>query len=154
MPPMKGFFKCQHPEKYKGDPTQIIYRSQWEFKVMMQLDHDPQVVEWASEENPIAYTSPVDAYTGRVHRYFPDFFVKKRDGTTYIIEVKPAEQCLPPKKPKKSDTAKRQKQFLKESMTYAVNQAKWQAAEKYCARKGWNFIVITEKEIFGKNTWL
>jgi hypothetical protein len=31
-----------------------------------------------------------------------------------------------------------------------VNQAKWQAAEEYCKDKGWKFVIMTEKEIYGK----
>ena len=30
----KGKFKPKHTKKYKGDPTQIIYRSLWERKFM------------------------------------------------------------------------------------------------------------------------
>ena len=29
----KGKFNPIHPDKYKGDPSNIIYRSLWEFKL-------------------------------------------------------------------------------------------------------------------------
>ena len=48
------------------------------------------IVEWGSEEIAIPYRSPID---NRVHRYFPDFYVKLKETTgkikKYIIEVKP-----------------------------------------------------------------
>ena len=31
----KGFFKPKNPQKYNGNPTNIIYRSGWELKFMM-----------------------------------------------------------------------------------------------------------------------
>ncbi len=34
----KGKFKPKHIKKYKGDPTQIIYRSLWEKKFMEYCD--------------------------------------------------------------------------------------------------------------------
>ena len=67
-----GKFKPSYPGKYKGDPTNIIYRSLWERKFMVWCDRNINVEEWGSEEIIIPYISPVD---GRVHRYFPDFYV-------------------------------------------------------------------------------
>jgi hypothetical protein len=31
--------------------------------------------------------------------------------------------------------------------TYGVNEAKWKAAKSFCADRGWNFIIMTEKEL-------
>jgi hypothetical protein len=139
----KGYFKPKNPQKYKGNPTTIIYRSRWEWKLMEHLDHHPEVIEWSSEEFFIPYKSPVD---GRMHRYFPDFYVKKINklgGTeTVIIEVKPAAQCLEPKKQPKVT-----KRYITEVMTYGVNQAKWAAARQYCADRKWQFQIFTEKEL-------
>jgi len=138
----RGKFVPKHPQKYRGNPHQIIYRSSWEQQVMRQLDLHPQVEWWASEELPIKYVSPVDHC---VHRYFPDFIVKvkKQDGSnvTYILEVKPLAQTT-------LRTPKRQTQkFLQEVKTYAVNQAKWQAAEEFCKDHGWEFKIITENDL-------
>ena len=66
----KGVFKPKNPSKYRGDPTNIIYRSRWELLFMRYLDNNSGIKEWASEELIIPYRSPID---GRVHRYFPDF---------------------------------------------------------------------------------
>ncbi len=141
----QGFFKPRNPGKYHGNPTQIVYRSQWELKVMMQLDHDPTIIEWGSEEIIIGYISPAD---GRPHRYFPDFFFKKKfpNGKieTTIIEVKPHAQTQMPKQTQ----TKMGRKFLKEMTTYAVNTAKFEAAQKYCDKRGWTFKILTEKELF------
>ena len=61
------------------------------------------VLEWGSEEVIIPYVLPWD---GRVHRYFPDFYmkVKQASGTTkkFIIEVKPkVSMSTPTKAPKR-----------------------------------------------------
>lgn len=140
----KGIFKPDNPSKYKGDPTNIVYRSGWELKFMRYLDHHQNVLEWSSEELHVPYHSPV---TGRVHRYFPDFIVKKRskDGTIEIlmIEIKPKVQTEPPKVQSKP----RGKKYIKEVYTWAVNSAKWDAARNYCLNKGWKFVIMTEKEL-------
>ena len=138
-----GKFKPSNPGKYKGDPTNIIYRSLWERKLMVWCDRNENVVEWGSEEIIIPYVSPVDS---RVHRYFPDFYVRARtrNGRTekFIIEVKPLAQTREPKK--KSRVTKT---YLNEIKTYAVNQAKWKAAREYCDDRKMKFMVLTEKEL-------
>jgi hypothetical protein len=141
----KGYFRPKHPEKYKGDPNNIIYRSRWELKLMAHLDDHPDVIQWSSEEFFIPYKSPVD---GRWHRYFPDFYVKKRtkDGQfqIQIIEVKPAYQTVPPVI---QETKKPSKRYINEVMTWGINSAKWKAAREYCADRNWIFNIFTEKEL-------
>lgn len=138
----KGKFTPKNPTKYKGDPTNIIYRSSWELKVMNYLDSNPGVIWWGSEELFIPYWSPVD---NKKHRYFPDFIskIKRKDGTvmTYIIEVKPHKQTMPPVQKRKT------KRYLEEAATYIVNQSKWKAATEFCKDHGWEFKVITEKDL-------
>lgn len=134
-----GRFSPKNPKKYRGDPTNIIYRSLWERRVMVHLDENVSVIEWSSEEIVIPYLSPVD---GRWHRYFPDFFVRTPQGSM-ILEVKPAKQSVEPEVRKKVT-----KRYINEVMTYGVNQAKWKAAEEYCLDRKWKFKVITEKELF------
>ena len=138
----KGWFKPKNPKKYKGNPDNIVYRSTWELRVMKYLDENPAVIWWASEELPIKYVSPVD---NRVHRYFPDFIVRTRrkDGSeqTSILEVKPYKQTMMPTQKRKT------KRYLSEVATYAVNQAKWKAADLFCKEHGWQFQLITENEL-------
>ena len=139
----QGFFRPKFPEKYKGDPTQIVYRSSWELSVMIKLDGNPEVIQWSSEELVIPYRCKTD---GKIHRYFTDFWVKMKfaDQSTkeYIIEVKPKAQTLPPKKP-----AKINKRYLNEVMTYAKNDSKWEAAKDFCKRRGMEFQILTEVEL-------
>lgn len=138
----KGWFKPRNPQKYKGDPNGIVYRSSWELRVMKYLDDNPAVVWWASEELPIRYISPID---NKVHRYFPDFIVrtKRKDGleTTMVLEVKPYRQTQMPVQ------KRRTQKFINEIATYAVNQEKWKAADLFCKEHGWQFKLITEKEL-------
>jgi hypothetical protein len=140
--PYKGKFVPKNPEKYKGDATNIIYRSSWEVRVMKYLDDNPAVIWWGSEELPIPYYNPVDK---KMHRYFPDFIakVRRKDNTvmTYIIEVKPECQTQPPKQQRKT------KKYLQESYTYIVNQQKWKAADEFCHDRGWKFQILTEKDL-------
>jgi len=139
----KGFFKPLHPEKYMGNPKNIIYRSSWEFKVFMQMDHDPNVKFWASEEFSIKYLSPKDK---RVRRYFPDVYVEYKDGKKELIEIKPFAQCIKPK----AGTKKNSRKLLNETVTYAVNQAKWAAAKQWCEERNIKFKILTEKQLFPK----
>lgn len=139
----KGKFRPSNYTKYKGDPTNIIYRSLWELKFMNWCDRNENILEWGSEEIAIPYISPLD---GRVHRYFPDFYIsiRNKSGRTqkFIVEVKPHKQTMEPKRPKKNT-----KRYLTESATYAVNIAKWKAATEFCKDRLWNFKIITEKEL-------
>lgn len=139
----QGYFKPRNPDKYKGDPTNIIYRSSWELKLMMYLDAHKSVLKWSSEEIFIPYISPID---GKVHRYFPDFVVTKinKDGKkeTVLIEVKPFSQTRPPKKQEKIT-----KKYITEVKTWGINEAKWKAANEYCKDRGWTFHIFTEKEL-------
>tara|TARA_S200000501_G_scaffold127525_1_gene120488 strand:- start:2620 stop:3054 length:435 start_codon:yes stop_codon:yes gene_type:complete len=139
----KGKYYPSYPKKYKGDPTNIIYRSLWERKFMVYCDKNDSILEWASEEIAIPYRSPID---NRVHRYFPDFYmkVKERGGKVkrYVIEVKPAKQTKPPVKPKRQT-----KGYIREAYEYAKNQAKWKMAQEFCADRQWEFKVVTEKEL-------
>lgn len=142
--PTQGFFKPRNPQKYRGDPTNIVYRSGWELKLMLYLDSRQDVVSWGSEEIIIPYRSPID---NKIHRYFPDFIVTKinKEGRkeTAIIEVKPHYQTIPPERNK----GKSQKRFLNEVYTWGLNEAKWKAANEYCKDRGWTFHIFTEKEL-------
>ena len=139
----KGKYYPSYPKKYKGDPTNIIYRSLWERKFMVYCDKSEKILEWGSEEIALPYRSPVD---NKVHRYFPDFYIKVEENTglikKYLIEIKPLKQTTKPKKPKRQT-----KGYLREVYEYAKNQAKWKAATEYCEDRLWEFKVMTEVEL-------
>ena len=141
-----GKYRPSNRNKYKGDPTNIIYRSLWELKFMKWCDANENVLEWGSEEIIIPYISPVD---NRVHRYYPDFYVKaiQRNGRSSksIIEVKPYDQTIAPKR--KFASRKVTKRYLTEVKTFAVNQAKWKAADNYCKDRRMTFRILTQHEL-------
>ena len=105
---------------------------------MLWCDQTPSVVEWGSEEIAIPYISPVD---GKRHRYYPDFYVKVNN-KKYMVEVKPFKQTKEPKTQKKVT-----KRYITEVVTWSVNKAKWKAASEFCKDYGWEFMLITEKEL-------
>ena len=139
----KGKYKPSYPNKYKGDPTNIIYRSLWERKFCRYCDTNTNILEWGSEEMFIWYRSPIDS---KPHRYFPDFYIKVKESTghikKYLIEIKPHKQTAPPPKPQRQT-----KKYLYEAYEYAKNQAKWEAAKEWCADRGYEFKVLTENEL-------
>ena len=139
----KRKYKPIYPEKYEGDPTSIIMRSSWETRFALWCDRNPAVVKWSSEETVIPYRCHTD---NRLHRYFVDFRIKLKqtDGTikTYIVEIKPHAQTKPPEYP-----GKKTRRFITESYTFIKNQSKWKAAEEWCKDRGYEFKIITEKEL-------
>ena len=110
---------------------------------MKYCDSNQNILEWGSEEFFLPYRSPLD---NKVHRYFPDFYIKVKESTgqikKYIIEVKPKKQCIEPKPQKKKTRT-----YIYEVRQYAQNQAKWKAAEEYCLDRGYEFKILTEKEL-------
>jgi hypothetical protein len=139
----KGKYKPSYPKKYKGDPTNIIYRSLWERRFMIYCDTNENILEWGSEEIVVPYRSPID---NRYHRYFPDFYIKVKDKDgkiiKMIIEIKPYKQCIEPKVQKRKT-----KGYIYEVVEYAKNQAKWNAAKEWCLDRGYEFKVLTENEL-------
>ena len=140
---IKSRYKPSYPEKYQGNPNNIICRSSWERRFCKWCDSNNNIISWASEEFSIPYVSPVD---NRVHRYYPDYLIKVKESTgkvkTYVIEVKPKKQTAPPKRPKRQT-----KSYIYECQMYAVNQAKWKAAKEFCLDNGGEFKIITENEL-------
>lgn len=144
----KGHFTPKNKDKYKGDITNITYRSMWERKVMRWMDESPSVICWSSEEVVIPYVGP----DGKKHRYFTDFYaeITQTDGSlkTMVIEVKPYSQTI---KPVPRKDGKRTRRTYINEMNYMKNLAKWEAAKNYCEERGWYFQILTEKELGLKN---
>ena len=139
----KGKYQPSFPRKYRGNSNNIIYRSLWERKFMRYCDLNENILEWGSEEITLPYRSPID---NKIHRYFPDFYIKVRESTgqikKYIIEIKPKKQCIEPKVQKKKTRG-----YIYEVREYVKNQAKWEAAKEFCADRQWEFKVLTEDEL-------
>lgn len=152
----QGVYKPQNPEKYKGDKSNILFRSGWELTFMRWCDTNPAILEWGSEEIVIPYRSPLDAdiekKTGRpkYRRYYVDFYVKLRTKThetkRYLIEIKPLAETKPPVLTEKM--SKKSKAYIQKN--WIVNTAKWKAAKEYAADRKMEFRVLTEVEIYGR----
>jgi len=139
-------FVPRNIEKYTGR-LPIVIRSSWERMMCQWLDSNPDVIEWSSESHIVYYYDPVRM---KKRRYYPDFFAKivNKDGNPvkYIIEVKPNKETKEPRVTKKQS----KKTQLYNEATYLTNQAKFNAAQKYCKKMGYNFKIITERELFGR----
>jgi hypothetical protein len=140
----QGKYRPQNPQKYGGDPTNIVFRSSYELKFMQYCDLTESVNSWKSEEFFIPYRSPID---NKVHRYFPDFFVKYKDknGThrTLVVEIKPQKDLKEPN----PNPPRKTKSWAYSVKMWVTNQAKWKAAKEWCADRNYEFRVLTEKEL-------
>ena len=143
----QGKYIPLNPNKIIGDATKIQFRSSWEKKVMYYFDTSTSILKWGSECMFIPYRSPKD---NKIHRYFIDFVIVTKDlqdkYKVTLIEVKPYAQTKVPRKTER----KAEKTYMTEGITYLVNQAKWQSAQEYCDQKKYQFLILTENEIFNK----
>jgi len=138
----QGIYRPINPQKcHTPSPC---YRSSYELAFMRWADKNPNVISWSSESVVIPYVKPSD---GRLHRYFVDNTCTLRDPQgnihKYLIEIKPYKNLLAPK----HTPRKRKTTLLKEQYTYTTNMAKWSAAKKWAKKKGYKFIILTEKEL-------
>lgn len=131
-----GKYKVANPEKYKGDIKNVVYRSMWERQVFKFLDSNASVIAWSSEEIRIPYICKTD---NRAHLYHVDILVKFANNATYLIEIKPKWETLPPPIPKRQT-----KRYREACMTYLKNMSKWEAAHEWAKKKGIIFEVWTE----------
>ena len=138
----QGFYTPKHPEKYMGDPSRIVYRSSWELNLHKFFDNNTRVTRWGSEIIKIPYIKPTD---GRVHHYYPDYFVEfintEGEIVRELIELKPLAQTRQPR-------STRGKQNLYENLTFVINVAKWKQAELWCKKHGVTWRIITERDVF------
>ena len=132
-----GLYKAKNTTKYKGDHTNIVYRSLWEKAVFQWCDKNPKVKQWSSEETIIPYYYEVDK---KYHRYFVDMKIVF-DDKILLVEIKPEKETKPPEGPKRT------KRYVAEGLTYVKNMNKWEAANAYAKDRGWEFQVWTEKTL-------
>lgn len=141
-----GKFTPKFPQKYKGDVSNIIWRSSWELRFLKYLDTNPAILEYGSEEVIVPYISPID---GKYHRYFVDFYFKLKNKSgeikRYLVEIKPYAQTIEPKKPKRITES-----YMSSVQTYLINRAKWNAAEIYAQKNNMHFVILTENQLFNK----
>lgn len=134
-----GRFRPQHPEKYKGDASDVIYRSSWERACFKWCDTNDSIISWSSEEVVIPYRCKTD---NEVHRYFVDMLITFKTGKTFLVEIKPKKQIMPPVRQNRVT-----KRYLGEVLQYAKNVSKWEAAKEYALDRGWEWYIWTEEDL-------
>ena len=110
----------------------IIYRSSYEKKFMTWLESSSKVKYWGSECMKIPYIY-ID---GKMHSYYPDYFIEMVDGSCVVVEIKPHNQTTKPI----NENCWAYKEYTK-------NMCKWKATKEFCEAKGYQFKIITEKTI-------
>ncbi|QUL57045.1 TnsA endonuclease N-terminal domain-containing protein [Paenibacillus tritici] len=83
-------------------------------------DFDQNVVEIAYQPLFIPYR-----IKGKIRFYYPDFKVTFKDGRVLIVEIKPNSKVLKPE-----------------------IQLKALVGRLYCKKKGWKYIIVTEKQLY------
>jgi len=138
----QGIFHPHNVNKYIGT-LPIVYRSSLELSFDRWCDRNYNVLQWGSESIKIPYVSPKD---GKVHQYYTDAVVvlKTPEGSKKIIvEIKPSKQLQPPTQ----HGNKKMSTKIYEQVTYAVNMSKWEHARAWCKRNGYDFVILTEKDL-------
>jgi hypothetical protein len=98
----------------------VQYESFAERSLLLRLDRDDNVLDYASQPETLVYTTP----DGKSHRYTPDFIVWKSQHHTEIHEVTRSGRTTRPQQ-----------------------QARMTAARAFCQSRGWRYIVHTEHEL-------
>lgn len=101
----------------KKNNKQLFFRSGFECEFYKVLEKRNDVVRYSAESLEIEYF-----FEGTTHRYIPDILVEYKNGKKEIWEIKPKNQTKLPR-----------------------NLAKWQAANEFCKKRNWEFIVLTER---------
>ena len=139
----QGIFIPKNPNKFIG--SKAIYRSGLELKFFRFCDDNKNVKRWGSENVIVPYMSPLD---NRGHKYYVDNYIEILEGNKlvkYLVEIKHSRETKPPK-----TKYRNRKHLLYEQKTFVTNQAKWQAAREYGKKRGYKFIILTEKELISK----
>jgi hypothetical protein len=141
---IQGIYRPTNPSKYAGVKSPR-YLSSWELKFFRWCDNNDRVIKWGSETCKVPYISPVD---GKMHKYLVDNVVhmitKSGKVDKYLIEIKPKKQTKPPTK----HGNKKKTTIIYEHTMYAINQAKWHAARMFCKKHNYQFVILTEDELF------
>lgn len=135
-----GEFIPRNPGKYVGK-EKPIYKSALELKFMMYVDSNPNIISWGYEGTTIKY---YDRSKGKVRRYFIDFSLVIKAGPikkTIWVEVKPESETHAPKGKLRNST--------QAQLTWITNQCKWEAAKALAKSKGYEFHIITERQLNG-----
>lgn len=137
----------------------IYYRSSWELKVMTWFDNNESISKWGAECVKIPYQQTHYEKSGDInlksHNYFPDFYYEMQlsngEIKKVIAELKPMKEFLMVKKLQEMKIEIPDNPSLKKlrNIEYDVkmaqkNNEKWKSMIKFCDKKGWEFVIITE----------
>ena len=148
----QGWYKILNPEKFvkpidehmkSYKDGQVNFKSRLELKAIKYADYNKFITKWSLEPFHVKYLKPTD---GKVHRYFIDLFLEFQTGDKFIVEIKSKGETVPPRPPK-NKTQKALLNYQRALQTYAVNEAKWKAANKFAEDQGMKFIILTEDEL-------
>lgn len=143
----QGYFHPKFPDKYRGNPEKIVFRSSWEKKFMNFLDLSEDIVEWGSETFSIKYFYPAPYGNNAYHQYFPDFYFVRVDENNnrqrFLVEVKPKNQLQKPHEPKRK-TEKSIKNYNYLMECYTKNYFKNLAAKEFCKFNNMKYVYLTE----------
>lgn len=112
-------FKEGYVFSLKNGGKQMHFRSGYEKDVYDCLEQIDEVVSYRVEALSIEYF-----FRGKQKNYYPDLCINFADGHTEVWEIKPSSQT-----------------------SLELNEAKWKSARAYCEKRGWTFMVMTEKGI-------
>lgn len=101
----------------KKNNKELFFRSGLECEFYKILESRKDISKYSVEPIEIDYI-----YEGYSHKYIPDILIEYTTGSKKLCEIKPHSQKKLPK-----------------------NLAKWAAANDYCKKRNWEFIVLTEK---------
>ena len=138
----QGYYIPENKEKYIGDISKIIYRSNWEKNFLHFCDFNESIIRYKSEPFSIKYFNPLDK---RTHQYFVDFYIETIDKNGVVskalIEIKPERHTQKPTLPKVK-TAKSMKNFNSAYKMYIMNISKFKAANTFAKINGLDFRVL------------
>ena len=149
---LKGWYKLLNPEKFVAPIDEhmksykdgaVNFKSRLELRAIKYADFNKHIVKWSLEPFHIKYVKPTD---GQIHRYFIDLFIEFSSGDKFIVEVKSKGETIPPKPPK-NNNQKALVNYQRALQTYAINEAKWNAAKEFAAKQKMRFIILTEDEL-------
>lgn len=133
----------------------VYYRSGLEKKMMIYLDQNSRILRWSAEYIRVPYkktewNANLKDFETTEHTYYPDFYyeLQRQDGSTsrVVAEVKPYSETIEPTI-KENMTGKQMKNLEYALKMYNKNLQKWKYMIEYCERKGFEFIIITEKNL-------
>ena len=144
----QGEYHIKNPQKYIGDPTNILYRSSWEYKFMLYCDLNPGILKWGSEIIKISYIDRL----GKGHNYIPDFYLETKERVNegqmnkFLVEVKPEEETHQPIVPLNITTNKLKQLEYKMAM-WMKNSYKWSYAVEWCKSRDIKFWLVTQEQL-------